>query len=418
MDDTPNLNLPYIMAAQAQKHVTHNEAIRVLDAILQIGVADRDLTTPPSSPAEGASYIVATGGTGAWLGKDLSIAAWQDGAWAFYPPREGWLAWVADEDLLLAWDGTVWIHAAGATASAFTDLSDVPASYSGAAGSIAVVKSDETGLEFSDEMPLLGINATADTTNKLAIASDASLFNHAGAGHQHKINKNAAGETASVLFQTGFSGRAEFGTTGDDDFHVKVSADGSTWAEAAVIDKDTGYIGVGTASPLQRLHIYGNAAGGGITGLQITDALNALSNVLIGALKSADGTYVLAGIWMGSNALSAAFDNYVFGLDEGGLGGTIFNAPGTNNISFRVANDTKMMVSGSNGNVGINTTSPAVKLDVNGPLRVKSYTVSGAPSASAANGQIIYVSDESGGAVLAFSDGTNWRRVTDRAVIS
>ncbi len=57
------------------------------------------------------------------------------------------------------------------------------------------------------------------------------------------------------------------------------------------------------------------------------------------------------------------------------------------------------------------------QLDVNGPIGVKSYTVAGVPSASVA-GRQIYVSDESGGAVLAFSDGTNWRRVTDRAIIS
>lgn len=51
------------------------------------------------------------------------------------------------------------------------------------------------------------------------------------------------------------------------------------------------------------------------------------------------------------------------------------------------------------------------------PATVPSYTVAGVPSATIA-GQIIYVSDETGGAVLAFSDGTNWRRVTDRAVVS
>lgn len=56
-------------------------------------------------------------------------------------------------------------------------------------------------------------------------------------------------------------------------------------------------------------------------------------------------------------------------------------------------------------------------LDSNGPIGVKSYTVSGVPSASVA-GRMIYVSNESGGAVPAFSDGTNWRRVTDRAIIS
>ena len=59
-----------------------------------------------------------------------------------------------------------------------------------------------------------------------------------------------------------------------------------------------------------------------------------------------------------------------------------------------------------------------VALDVEGPVAVKSYTVAGAPSAATLAGQIIYVSDETGGAVLAFSDGTSWRRVTDRSVIA
>lgn len=51
------------------------------------------------------------------------------------------------------------------------------------------------------------------------------------------------------------------------------------------------------------------------------------------------------------------------------------------------------------------------------PPVIPSYTVAGVPSASPA-AQVAYISNESGGAVLAFSDGTNWRRVTDRAVIS
>ena len=53
MDNTPNLGLPYIMAAQAQKHVTHNEAIRSLDAIVQLTVLDRDLSAPPGVPVDG-----------------------------------------------------------------------------------------------------------------------------------------------------------------------------------------------------------------------------------------------------------------------------------------------------------------------------------------------------------------------------
>lgn len=69
------------------------------------------------------------------------------------------------------------------------------------------------------------------------------------------------------------------------------------------------------------------------------------------------------------------------------------------------------------GDVGIGTTAPVCKLDVDGPVRVKSFAKTSLPSAAGA-GQVIYVSNEAGGAVLAFSDGTSWRRVTDRAVVS
>jgi len=77
MDNTPNLQLPYLIAAQAQKHVTHNEALRTLDAIVQLLVLDKDLATPPGSPADGNRYIVAASPTGAWTGQAGKIAAWQ-----------------------------------------------------------------------------------------------------------------------------------------------------------------------------------------------------------------------------------------------------------------------------------------------------------------------------------------------------
>jgi hypothetical protein len=67
-------------------------------------------------------------------------------------------------------------------------------------------------------------------------------------------------------------------------------------------------------------------------------------------------------------------------------------------------------------NINAAGTSP---VSFGSPAQAKSYTVATVPSASASGaGAIIYVTDESGGAVLAFSDATNWRRVTDRAVIS
>ncbi|MFV2092650.1 MAG: DUF2793 domain-containing protein [Hyphomicrobiales bacterium] len=107
-DTTSNLSLPYLAAAQAQKHVTVNDSLRALDAIVQLSVLDRDLTTPPASPADGDRYIVGASATGAWAGKDGQITAWQDGAWGYYEPKTGWRAWVVDEGVGLVHDGNVW----------------------------------------------------------------------------------------------------------------------------------------------------------------------------------------------------------------------------------------------------------------------------------------------------------------------
>ncbi len=205
MEQSPNLLLPYIMPSQAQKHVTHNEAVRMLDALVHLAVLDRDLTAPPASPQDGDRYIVADGSTAEWAGREGTIAARQDGAWSFFSPCEGWVAWVRDEALLLVFDGTGWTAAAA-------------------------------------DAPIFGVNAPADETNRLTVAAAATLLSHDGAGHQLKINKLAPEETASLLFQTTFSGRAEMGITGSDDFRVKVSPDGTQWIEALVIDRATGSV--------------------------------------------------------------------------------------------------------------------------------------------------------------------------------
>jgi Protein of unknown function (DUF2793)/Chitobiase/beta-hexosaminidase C-terminal domain len=213
MDTTPNLGLPYLAAAQSQKHVTHNEAIRSLDALVQLAVASRLVAIPPASPAEGIRYIVAAAATGAWLGQSLKIAAFQDGAWAFFTPRAGWLVYVADEAKLVVFDGTQWTAVAG-----------------------------NGGIASTNPVPFVGVNATADATNRLTVKSPATLFDNIGNGHQLKINKAAASDTASLLLQDAYSGRAEIGLAGDDSLHIKVSANGSVWKEALLIDSASGSV--------------------------------------------------------------------------------------------------------------------------------------------------------------------------------
>ena len=80
--------------------------------------------------------------------------------------------------------------------------------------------------------------------------------------------------------------------------------------------------------------------------------------------------------------------------------------------------DVSSLVEGS-ASVGTRLTAQDGRLDAleSGPV-APSFTVAGAPAAAGRAGKMIFVTNETGGKVLAFSDGTNWRRVTDRAVIS
>src|SRR5262249_44558040 len=108
MTDTPRLGLPAIEAAQAQKHVTHNEALVLLDALVQLAVESRTLTAPPGSPAEGDCYIPASGASGAWSGWDLQVAAFAGGGWLRIVPKPGMKAFVKGERLTVTFDDGVW----------------------------------------------------------------------------------------------------------------------------------------------------------------------------------------------------------------------------------------------------------------------------------------------------------------------
>jgi|GEM_PF-2624753 len=205
MTDTPHLGLPLIAASQSQKHVTHNEALYILDTLVQLAVLDRDLSTPPGSPSEGQRWIVGASPTGAWAGHADHIAAWKDSAWQFSVPKTGWLAYVVDENSLLAWDGSAWVAA----------------------------------IEFAlNNLSHLGINTSADTDNKLAVKSNSVSFSHddvtPGTGDMRvSINKSAANKDAGFVFNDAWSPRAMFGLLADDDFMLKTSPDGSNFFNAA-----------------------------------------------------------------------------------------------------------------------------------------------------------------------------------------
>ena len=200
-ETTPLLDLPYLQPAQAQKHVTHNEALRLLDACVQLSVPGFGETQPPADPQPGQRLLVGEGAMDAWTGQDHAIAIFVDDAWQFVLPAAGWTAWMQTMSTWAIFDGSQWTPMAPS---------------------------------------VWGINASADTQTRLAVASEGTLLNHDGTDHRLRINKARLDDTASLLFQTGFSGRAEMGLAGNDGFAVKLSADGQTWRTALTFDPASG----------------------------------------------------------------------------------------------------------------------------------------------------------------------------------
>jgi hypothetical protein len=231
MSNSLNLQLPYVEAAQAQKHVTVNEAFRRLDSVVQLAVRDRTRTTPPAAPEEGDRHIVAASATGAWAGRAQSVAAYIDGAWVFFTPRAGWFTFVLAESVIIYFTGSAW-----------ETLTPV-------GGFEAVGK--------------LGVNAAADTTNRLTVRSDSVLFTAdtgqaTPTGNVRVVaSKTASGNTASHLFQTNFSGRAEFGLTGSDDFSLKVSPNGSTWSDAFSVGAASARMDLARMPSLRGVDVFG-----------------------------------------------------------------------------------------------------------------------------------------------------------------
>lgn len=342
-DTSPHLLLPYITPAQAQKHVTHNEALQRLDVLAQLRVQAFGATTPPAVPTEGQVYATGAGATGDWAGHDFTLAAFYEGFWLFIVPQDGWLAVDAATGEARVWQTDLW-------ASVIVDMNNLEG---------------------------VGIGTTADATNRLSVSSPASLFSHEGNGHQIKLNKASTTDTGTLLFQSNWSGRAEIGLAGEDAFSIKVSPDGSTWNSAIRIDPNSGAVAIGPDATFE-------------------DMLNVASNSVGPTIRV---------------------------RNTGGIGGAQFRL--IDDLSggdwkFKTTSDGSFKLRDHAGGVDHIYLQNATRCtEFAGPVRVGSYTVATLPSPSTVGaGSIVFVSNEVGGAVTAFSDGTAWRRSTDRVVVS
>ncbi|MDH5798118.1 MAG: DUF2793 domain-containing protein [Paracoccaceae bacterium] len=109
MTETANLGLPLLAEAQAQKHVTVNEALVRLDAVGQLRLLSVTQTLPPAVAADGDCYGVPFGAVNAWSGQEGRVAVWSNGGWLFLTPSLGWRGWVADVAAVAVFDGSDWV---------------------------------------------------------------------------------------------------------------------------------------------------------------------------------------------------------------------------------------------------------------------------------------------------------------------
>ena len=181
MSTSFHLGLPFLEAAQAQKHVTVNEALRRLDALLHLSIAARDLAVPPEEAEEGARYIVGAEAEGAWAGHEGKLAALIDGAWVFFAPRAGWQAFDEAAGAMLVHDGTRWspAGASGLTGAsgAATALTLIEGEHELTAGAIS-----ETAFTIPDRAIVLGVTGrvieaiTGATSWSLGVAEDPARY--------------------------------------------------------------------------------------------------------------------------------------------------------------------------------------------------------------------------------------------------
>lgn len=214
-DNSPNLDLHYLLASQAQKHVTFNELINKIDALLMLSVNSHTLDVPPSNPTEGNSYIVPPSATGVWQNQISKIAIWQNLGWSFISPNNGFLAFSKQ-------DGELYLYNNG-----WNKLSNVI----------------EQQTQISS-LSQLAVGTAPSATNPLSVKANSVLFSakyssDSGDGNLRiKINKELDSNIASFIFQKNWSGFAEFGLLGDNYFGIKTSSDGSNWINPFKIDAE------------------------------------------------------------------------------------------------------------------------------------------------------------------------------------
>ena len=107
-ESSARFDLPFIVPGQAQKEVSHNEAIAGIDAALHPAVEGAPIEAPPATPEIGRCWLVGASPSGAWAGQAGRIACWTGGGWRFVRPQSGMAVWDKANGWERRWTGNGW----------------------------------------------------------------------------------------------------------------------------------------------------------------------------------------------------------------------------------------------------------------------------------------------------------------------
>jgi hypothetical protein len=107
--ESARLALPFLAAGQAQKELTHNEAMALIDVGLAPAAQSFGLDESPSAPVAGQCWIVGDDPTGVWTGQAGALACWTESGWRFLPAIEGLAVWLQDQRLWAVREADGWV---------------------------------------------------------------------------------------------------------------------------------------------------------------------------------------------------------------------------------------------------------------------------------------------------------------------
>jgi hypothetical protein len=200
MSETANLSLPLLQSAQAQKHVTVNEALTRLDALVQLRLQSVAVLNPPVDAADGQAWAVPVGATDEWSGQDGRIAIRDNGGWVYAAPLAGWRAWVVDDSVEMRFGAADWqpVDAVAGPSGAATIFHVMEFDHPVAAGGV-----QSTATLIPSHAMVLGVTARViseitGTLGAWSLGADGSV-NRFGSGLGLGLNSYARGVLGSPL---------------------------------------------------------------------------------------------------------------------------------------------------------------------------------------------------------------------------